>query len=383
MRIEDPELARLWRYIQRAGSDAPRGAEAIAAASGVPVEVVRALMDEGGGGSVEEIARAMDDRRRVEEARAALREAASKIASPADIGRALVDLEARLSALHRDAGAASTKDAALSLMEQLCAGEDRYLPIGFDSLEALGRWSYGSLPVIAARPGVGKTTLAIQIATNVAAAGIPVLFHSLEMPAEEIVAKMISPVARIPVTQIVEGRLGSSEAKAVADAAGVVAELPVTIRHSYSLADIVASSRSAARAGARLVVVDYLQLVDSGGASRYETVTQTSLALRRLALSCTAAGHPLVVLATSQLRRAQQGQEDKAPTIADLRESGQIEQDATHILLLHDRSKTGARDRVYVLGAKSRFAQRAVTSLRADLAYSQFVDDQAGAYPRE
>ncbi len=376
--VRTQPAARVWEWllkVARAGETGPIDDTRAAHAAKVRVEDLLAFQCLPI--SVEAGIAALREMDLVESARRTFLQAASDVMTAQDIGPALEAVNAELGGLaHRPSGRTKrAHDAALALFEQLSSGSDRYLPVGIEAVEALGRWMYGSFPIIAARPGVGKTTLAIQIAYSVASQGFPVVFHSLEMPAEEIIAKMIAAEARLPITSFVEGRLPPDWMRVAADVADRVAKLPIEFAHSYELVDILATSRQAAKNGARLVIVDYLQLVQSHGSSRFETVTATSVALRRLALSETSRGNPLVVMATSQLRRAGSTEEERAPKLSDLRESGQIEQDATHVLLLHMTDP----DTLRIIGAKSRFAARTSAKMRADLRHSRFLPYVASA----
>lgn len=208
------------------------------------------------------------------------------------------------------------------------------VPTGFQPLDRiLGRGMLRSgLYVLAARPGMGKTTLGLQIADSIAKTTGPVLFVSLEMAVEQIQGKRIARLTGIPSDEILLGDENSLDYDKILAASNVLKDLPVYI--SRRPAATAAQIRHMAKSipGVQCVVVDYLGKITPADkrASRYEAVTDISGALKTLAVEM---GVP--VLALAQLNRENTGRSDKQPQLSDLRDSGAIEQDADGVIMLH------------------------------------------------
>lgn len=187
------------------------------------------------------------------------------------------------------------------------------------------------LYVLAARPGCGKTALALQIADNVAKEGA-VLFVSLEMDSVQLTARRVSRICRVPATKMLLGGATSDEIAQAARAGRRLVNVPLYTNKTLRCAvgDIRAMSRQVD--DLRLVVIDYLGLIKLNMRlkSRYEQVTEISGELKILARTL---GVPVLCLA--QLNRASEMRGDKKPILADLRDSGAIEQDADAVIFLH------------------------------------------------
>lgn len=214
-------------------------------------------------------------------------------------------------------------------------GEKRrpYVPSGFADIDRVlgGGFMNEGLYILAARPGCGKTTLALQIAEKVAKAGTPTLFMSLEMSKYQITAKRISVESGMNYTKIITGNIARDEHGSIAEACGILSDRPLTInrRASASVDDIGFLAHQIKGLG--FVVIDYLGLVRNNyGTKLYEKVTDTSNRLKGLARQL---GVPVLCLA--QLNREVEGRVSGRPKISDLRDSGAIEQDADGILLLN------------------------------------------------
>jgi replicative DNA helicase len=198
----------------------------------------------------------------------------------------------------------------------------------------------GELIILAARPSVGKSALALNIAEHVAAdLRQPVAFFSLEMSKEELALRLLSSRARIDGQKIRKGMLSASEARSIQDVASVLYEVPLYIDDSPGMRvlDLRAKARRLyMRHSIKLLVVDYLQLMSAPGAeSRQVEVANISRGLKALAREL-----KIPVLAVAQLRRPAPNQPHTAvPQLSDLRESGAIEQDADVVMLL-DRAAT-------------------------------------------
>lgn len=208
----------------------------------------------------------------------------------------------------------------------------------------LGPMKPGQMIIAAARPGMGKTALAVSAGTGAAKRGHGVLYVSLEMSAKEIAGRMLADMCfdgddPIPYAAIRDGRLNPAHQRRVIAAESEAHGLPFQIVDAGSLTVgrlntfVRRHARRMAAQGRKLelVIVDYLQLLqsDTKGRSNYETVSEISRSLKAMAKD-----HGVVVLALAQLSREVEKRPDKRPLMSDLRDSGQIEQDADAVLLL-------------------------------------------------
>ena len=213
------------------------------------------------------------------------------------------------------------------------SGESRTTKSGFVPLDAyLGDLGAGRLITLAARPGVGKTTLAFDIASNVAAAGLGVAAFSLEMGRDEIVERLIMRTSRIPKAKFRRHELDFREVESVAKALVEMERWPLYIDDSSGLTPYEISARTRKlnhERGVGLVVVDYVQLVTPPQAdSREQEVSASVRAFKHLARDL---GVPVLML--SQLSRAAEIRGGE-PRMSDLRESGGIENDSDQIFAL-------------------------------------------------
>jgi replicative DNA helicase len=211
------------------------------------------------------------------------------------------------------------------------------VPTGFYELDEMTHGLHpGQLVILAARPAVGKSTLALDFARNAAIKNKkPVIFFSLEMGRAEIAMRLLSAEASIPLQNMRKGSVGDNEWAKLAAVRGSINDSPLYIDDSpnLTLVEIRAKCRRMAqRVGLQMVVIDYLQLMTSGKKveNRQQEVSEFSRALKLLAKEL---GIP--VIAISQLNRNSEQTKDKKPEISQLRESGSLEQDADVVILLH------------------------------------------------
>ncbi len=211
------------------------------------------------------------------------------------------------------------------------------IPTGFEQLDALlGGLQPSDLIILAGRPGMGKTALALTIATSAAKRfGIRVALFSLEMSAEQLVQRLIAAETGINSQRLRKGKVEEHEWQLIVQAASALSETNVFIDDSPMLT--VMEMRSKARRlhsqyGLDLVVVDYLQLMqgDRRSENRVQEISNISRGLKALARELN-----VPVLALSQLSRAVESRQDKRPQLSDLRESGSIEQDADVVLFIY------------------------------------------------
>ncbi len=215
-------------------------------------------------------------------------------------------------------------------------GEPLGIPTGFADLDRLlGGLQRSDLILIAARPSVGKTSLCLSIARNAARYGQHVAIFSLEMSAEQVVQRLVSAETQIDAQQLRLGRLAGDEMALFAQAIGVLADLPVFIDDTPSISVLqlrAKARRLHAEHGLDLILVDYLQLM-SGDVRSENRVQEVSYISRSLKAVARELGLPVV--AASQLSRAVEQRSDKRPVLADLRESGSLEQDADVVMFIY------------------------------------------------
>jgi replicative DNA helicase len=196
----------------------------------------------------------------------------------------------------------------------------------------------GDLVIVAGRPSMGKTTLAINMAENVALdpnVKGSVLIFSMEMPSEQLMTRMLSSVGGVPLHDIRSGRISDQDWVRITSATSQLAEARIFIDETPGLTptELRARSRRVKREhGLDMVVVDYLQLMQVAGTkeNRATEISEISRGLKALAKELN-----VPVIALSQLNRSVEQRENKKPVMSDLRESGAIEQDADMILFIY------------------------------------------------
>jgi replicative DNA helicase len=196
----------------------------------------------------------------------------------------------------------------------------------------------GDLIVVAGRPGMGKTALAMQIAIEASVEGLPACVFSLEMKPSKLVERAVAHVTRVNSYALRSGKLSPDDWQQIASGLGRMAEIPLYIDGSSRLT--VERMRARAkqihrRVGLKLIVIDYIQLMDAEGDNRNEQVSSIT---RGLKLMANELGVPVIAL--SQLSRECEKRTDKRPMLSDLRDSGAVEQDADVVLFVY-------RDEVY------------------------------------
>ena len=254
--------------------------------------------------------------------------------------------EAKLHAVREDRGSGGLKEIrhvmqnVFDAMSEAAASGSRIpgLSTGLPDLDdlILGL-NKSELVIIAARPGMGKTSIALNIALNVAMTQHKkVAIFSLEMSREQLVTRLLSRAALVPSQNLFTGRLTDQQWRDVAAAANTLSACDILIDDNSTLtvADMNAQCRTIR--GLDLVVIDYLQLMSSAGGrgfsneSRTQAVSDISRMMKVMAKQL---GVPVICL--SQLNRAAEARQDKRPLLSDLRESGSIEQDADVVIGLY------------------------------------------------
>lgn len=224
-----------------------------------------------------------------------------------------------------DVKAVSMVDGVLGWMTNQTTKKE-YLKTGFARLDKYGYIDRGDYVVIGGRPSSGKTAFSLNLTLNFAKSGRKVVYFSLETTPEKLVERMVSAWCGVDFERMKRRQLEAADYDgAMLD---LLAELPVTLVPAAGKT-VSWMRNEAVRLGAEIVMIDYLSLIRGYGRDRYETVTNISLELHEMAQRT-----GITVFALSQLNRGGAG---KAPTMEDIRESGQVEQDADLILLLYKR----------------------------------------------
>ena len=258
------------------------------------------------------------------------------------------------------------------------------VPTGFADLDALLNGLHpGELVVVAARPGVGKTTLGLNMSTTAAKAGHRTLFVSLEMNRREIGQRILSAQADVPFFTIRNKLLKDPDWKFLADHREEMSSWPLIISHNPAITfpQIKAEIRRQARKGLKLAVIDYLQLLqDPDSKSADSREREVALMTRGLKVLAQQIGIPIVVLC--QLNRDSAKREDKRPAVHELRESGAVEQDANLVLLIHredvyDKDSPRAGEADLIVG-KNRNGPTCEVTVAFQGHYSRFVDMPPG-----
>jgi replicative DNA helicase len=247
---------------------------------------------------------------------------------------------------------------------------------GFPDLDQMvGGLRAGQLVVVAARPGVGKSALALNIAQAVAEAAGPALFVSLEMSHLEQTERVIGYESGIGSSRLQKAELTRDDRTNLFDAINSVANIPLMfLDNAFDLESITNKCRAIhGKRGLKLIVADYLQLCEVNGipeSQRERAVAKMSRTFKRLAQEL-----QLPVIALSQLNRDVEKRQSKRPMLSDLRESGAIEQDANVVLFLHRPDMYDADDRpgeTEVIVGKNRNGDTGIVSLRFQKELTRF-----------
>ncbi|MDF2967642.1 MAG: dnaB [Nocardioidaceae bacterium] len=258
------------------------------------------------------------------------------------------------------------------------------VPTGFFDLDELTNGLHaGQMVIVAARPAMGKSTMALDICRSASIRHqMASVIFSLEMSRTEISMRLLSAEARIPLHHMRNGHMSDDDWQRLASTMAKVSESPLFIDDSpnMTMMEIRAKARRLKqRHDLRLVVVDYLQLMTSGKRveSRQLEVSEFSRQMKLLAKEL-----EVPVIAVSQLNRGAEQRTDKRPMLSDLRESGSLEQDADMVILLHrddlyerESTRPGEAD---VIVAKHRAGPTANLVVAFQGHYSRFVDMQRG-----
>ena len=254
---------------------------------------------------------------------------------------------------------------------------------GFTDLDRkMSGLNNSDLIIVAARPAMGKSAFALNIATAVAKSGVPVLIFSLEMSKEQMVNRILCSEAQVDSSKVRNGNLDTEDWVKLGKASGELAETPIYIDDTPGLSSVElrAKCRKAKlEHGLGLVVIDYLQLMESkkSGESRQQEISEISRALKILAKEIN-----IPVIALSQLSRAVEQRPDRRPMLSDLRESGSIEQDADIVMFLYRddyyNPETEKKNVAEVIIAKNRQGSVGTEELAWIPQYTRFANYYKG-----
>jgi len=273
-------------------------------------------------------------------------------------------------------------DGTLNEIEAIAAhgGQMVGVPTGFADLDALTNGLHpGQLIILAARPAIGKSTLGLDLARSASIKnGRTSVIFSLEMARNEIVMRLMSAEAQVPLAHMRSGTMSDADWQKLARKSGSIVEAPLYIDDSpnMSMMEIRAKCRRLKQKhDLSLVIVDYLQLMSSGKKveSRQQEVAEFSRALKLLAKEL-----EVPVVAIAQLNRGPEQRQDKKPMMSDLRESGSLEQDADVVILLnredaYEKESPRAGEADFIV-AKHRNGPTATITVAFQGHYSRFVD---------
>ena len=257
------------------------------------------------------------------------------------------------------------------------------LPTGFRAVEQLmGGMQRSDLLVFAGRPGMGKTSFMLSVVLNVARLGSRVALFTMEMSVEQIIQRLVSMETGINMQQLRLGQVSPQEQGRLLEAMGRLSDLQIYIDDTPALNPLELRAkcrRMHLEHGIDLILVDYMQLMNAGGAyenNRVQEISYISRSLKELARELN-----VPLLSAAQLSRAVEQRQDKRPQLRDLRESGSIEQDADIVMFLY-------RDEVYneatdipgqadIIVAKHRNGATGTISLFFDKTITRFRDVNA------
>ena len=283
-------------------------------------------------------------------------------------------------------GYSSIKDVLVSTFDELeklfnQKGKISGITTGFAGIDRLTSGLHNSdLNIIAARPAMGKSALAINIATNAAKSGVPTIIFNLEMSKEQVVNRILASEAMVDGNKLRTGQLNDNDWMKLASASGILSDTPIYIDDTpgISIMEIRTKCRKLKiERNIGLVVIDYLQLVAASGkknASREQEISEISRSLKILAKELN-----VPVIALSQLSRsAEKRQEDKRPMLSDLRESGAIEQDADIVMFIYREDyyhpDTTEKNIAEIIFAKHRGGSTGTVKLSWLGNYTKFLD---------
>ena len=275
--------------------------------------------------------------------------------------------------------------AAAETLTQRSSGNVRCLPTKFVDLDRQlsGGLRPGNLIVLAGRPAMGKTSLGVNIAYQVARSDVPALFLSMEMPEQELADRLIAQAGSVFLSSVLAGDMEGDSGDRIMYAVSVLEGLPLVIddQGGLTLFDVASKARSVKRKhGLGLLVLDYLQLMSGDGDNRNQQIEQITRGLKALAKEL-----DIPIIALSQLSRKCEERTNKRPISSDLRESGAIEQDADVILFVYrdEEYNPNSPDKgtAEIIISKNRQGQNGMVRMSYQGCFTRFNDLDPGWQP--
>ena len=277
--------------------------------------------------------------------------------------------------------------SAAETLTQRSSGNVRCLSSGFVDLDRQlsGGFRPGNLIVLAGRPAMGKTSLAVNIAYQVARHGSPSLFLSMEMPEQELADRLIAQSGSVFLSAVLAGDMEGDNGDRIMCAVSILENLPLVIddQGGLTLFDVASKARSVKRKhGLGLLVLDYLQLMSGDGDNRNQQIEQITRGLKALAKEL-----DIPIIALSQLSRKCEERTNKRPMNSDLRESGAIEQDADVILFVYrdEEYNPASADKgtAEIIISKNRQGQNGMVRMSYQGCFTRFNDLDPGWHPEQ
>ena len=277
--------------------------------------------------------------------------------------------------------------AAAETLTQRSSGNVRCLPTKFVDLDRQlsGGLRPGNLIVLAGRPAMGKTSLGVNIAYQVARSDVPALFLSMEMPEQELADRLIAQSGSVFLSSVLAGDMEGDNGDRIMYAVSVLEGLPLVIddQGGLTLFDVASKARSVKRKhGLGLLVLDYLQLMSGDGDNRNQQIEQITRGLKALAKEL-----DIPIIALSQLSRKCEERTNKRPMSSDLRESGAIEQDADVILFVYrdEEYNPNSTDKgtAEIIISKNRQGQNGMVRMSYQGCFTRFNDLDPGWHPEQ
>ena len=277
--------------------------------------------------------------------------------------------------------------SAAETLTQRSSGNVRCLSSGFVDLDRQlsGGFRPGNLIVLAGRPAMGKTSLAVNIAYQVARHGSPSLFLSMEMPEQELADRLIAQSGSVFLSAVLAGDMEGDNGDRIMCAVSILENLPLVIddQGGLTLFDVASKARSVKRKhGLGLLVLDYLQLMSGDGDNRNQQIEQITRGLKALAKEL-----DIPIIALSQLSRKCEERTNKRPMNSDLRESGAIEQDADVILFVYrdEEYNPNSPDKgtAEIIISKNRQGQNGMVRMSYQGCFTRFNDLDPGWHPEQ
>jgi len=260
------------------------------------------------------------------------------------------------------------------------------LSTGFDSIDSLlGGMRGGTLTVMAGRPSMGKSTLALNIANNMATRNKNVLFYSLEMQQVQLMMKIVASETNINLNKVDNNTLSEDENDRWYRALAKAGDKTMTIldRGNIAVRDIVSKARQMnGQTGIDCIVIDYLQIMKY---DKNREISELGNITRELKYLSKELDIPIILL--SQLSRGVEQRENKRPLMSDLRSSGEIEQDADCIIMVYrdeyyNKEESEDRGMAEIIVAKNRMGQIGWVKCKFEGQYSKFSDEERNLYDK-